>query len=66
MPLDLPDGSKCFVDANIFYYHFVETQALSEPCTSLMERAAIGSIEIHTAVHVLSETIHKVMVAEAE
>jgi predicted nucleic acid-binding protein len=66
MALDLPDRCRCFVDANIFYYHLVETPPLSEPCTTLLERAAIGSIEIYTSLHVLSETVHKVMVAEAE
>jgi predicted nucleic acid-binding protein len=66
MLLDLPEHQRCFVDANIFYYHFVETPPLSEPCTRLLERAAIGSVEIYSAMHVLSETVHKVMVTEAE
>ncbi len=66
MPPDLPDGHRCFVDANIFYYHLVETRLLSEPCTTFLERAASGSLEIYPSLHVLSETIHKVMVADAE
>jgi predicted nucleic acid-binding protein len=51
---------------NIFYYHFVETPALSDPCTTFLERAANGSIEVCTSSHILSEAIHKVMLAEAE
>ena len=65
MPLDLPDGDRCFIDANIFCYHFVETPPFSEPCTTFLERAASGTIEAFTLLHVLSEVVHKVMVAEA-
>ena len=25
MPLDVPDGERCFLDANILYYCYVET-----------------------------------------
>jgi hypothetical protein len=32
MPLDIPAGARCFLDANIFYYHFVDTLPLSDPC----------------------------------
>lgn len=66
MPLDLPDHHRCFVDANIFYYHFVETTLVSEPCTGFLERVASGRIEAYTSLHVLAEVIHKVMGAEAE
>lgn len=59
MPLDLPDHDRCFVDANIFYYHFVEPPLLSEPCTTLLERAAIENIEIFTSLHAISETATK-------
>lgn len=61
-----PDNRKCFVDANISHYHFVETPVLSEPCSDLLERATVGSIEIHTSLHVLAEAVHKVMLSEAE
>ncbi len=65
MPLDLPDGGRCFVDANIFYYHFVDTPPLSNPCTAFLERAANGTIEVWTSSHVLADAVHKVMLAEA-
>lgn len=65
MPLDLPHGGRCFVDANIFYYHFVDTPPLSNPCTALLERAANGTIEVSTSSHVLADAVHKVMLAEA-
>lgn len=31
---DIPPGTHCFVDANIFYYHLVETLPLSEECSN--------------------------------
>lgn len=27
---DIPDGTQCFVYANIFYYHFVNTPPFSD------------------------------------
>jgi predicted nucleic acid-binding protein len=66
MSLDLPDGDRCFVDANIFYYQFVNTPPLSNPCTTFLERAANGTIEAYTSLHILSEAVHKVMLTEAE
>jgi hypothetical protein len=34
MPLTIPDGTTCFIDANIFYYHFVEMDQLSDACSA--------------------------------
>ncbi len=62
---DIPDGTHCFVDANIFYYHLVNTPPLSNSCSDFLER-----IERHEVVGLISavtvaEAIHKVMLAEA-
>jgi predicted nucleic acid-binding protein len=65
MASDLLDGDQCFLDANIFYYHFVETPAFSGACTRLLERVATGDVLGYTSTHILSEAIHKVMIAEA-
>jgi predicted nucleic acid-binding protein len=65
MPLDLPDGDRCFADANIFYYHFVETPPLSERCTMFLERAAIRDLDVYTSLNLLAEALHKVMLTEA-
>lgn len=65
MPLDLPDGVSCFVDANIFYYHFVEASPFSDACTDLLERAASRALVAYTSFHLLAEAMHKVMLAEA-
>jgi len=65
MPLNPPNGGTYFVDANIFYYHFVETPPLSDPSVKLLERAAQGQLVLCTSAHVLSAAIHKVMLFEA-
>jgi len=65
MLTDIPDGSACFIDANIFYYHFVEVSPVSEQCTAFLERVGDGRITGHTSTHQLAEAIHKVMLAEA-
>jgi predicted nucleic acid-binding protein len=65
MPLNLPDGISCFVDANIFYYHFVETPPVSDSSTAFLQRVAEGGIIAYSSTHVLAEAIHKIMLAEA-
>ena len=57
MPLDLPDGADCFIDANIFYYHFVETPPFSQASTTFLNRVAAGAITGYSSVHVLAEAI---------
>lgn len=61
----MPDSTVCFIDANIFYYHFVETPPFSQPSTACLERVASGAITGYSSVHVLAEAIHKIMLAEA-
>jgi predicted nucleic acid-binding protein len=63
--LDLPTGTRCFVDANILYYHFVETPPLSDPSTVFLKRVINGELTAFTSASVLAEAIHKIMLAEA-
>lgn len=65
MPLDLPDGVSCFVDANILYYALVPTKGVSQHCLALANRAIAGQISLWVSVQVLSDTVHKVMTSEA-
>lgn len=65
MPTNLPDGAACLIDANIFYYHFVETEPFSDHCSDLLERVAQGALVGFTSVHLLAEATHKIMLAEA-
>jgi predicted nucleic acid-binding protein len=60
-----PDGTAIFVDANVFYYHFVRSGDLSEWCSDLLERATTGRLSACTSAPCLAECIHKVMATEA-
>jgi predicted nucleic acid-binding protein len=65
MPLSVPAGAACFLDATIFYYHYVNTPPHSIHCTDLLRRAVLADVRAFTTVHALAETVHKVMLAEA-
>jgi predicted nucleic acid-binding protein len=64
MPLDLPNGTRCFIDSNILYYALAPAPPLSQHCLTLLNRAARGEILVSASVPVLSDTIHKVMMFE--
>lgn len=65
MPLNLPAGARCFIDANIFYYHYIDTPPFSEPCSDLLQRVLDGDVTGVSSPHVMAEAVHKVMLAEA-
>lgn len=62
---DIPPGTRVFVDANIFYYHLVETPPLSEECSNFFERVEKQEIIASTSSVAVAEAIHKVMLADA-
>jgi predicted nucleic acid-binding protein len=62
---DIPPGTHCFVDANIFYYHLVETAPLSEECSNFFERVEKQEVIASTSSVAVAEAVHKVMLAEA-
>jgi uncharacterized protein len=64
MPLDIPDGERCFLDANILYYCFVDVPLLSEACRHLLERVQNGDVVALTDLRCLSDCVHKTMLAE--
>jgi predicted nucleic acid-binding protein len=64
MPLDVPDGQRCFLDANILYYCFVETPPFSEMCRQFLRRVQKGDVVGLADVRTLSDCVHKVMLAE--
>jgi predicted nucleic acid-binding protein len=65
VPLNIPTGATVFIDANIFYYHFVSLPGLSIACKNFLHRIEQGEITGVTATVVLAEAQHKVMLAEA-
>jgi predicted nucleic acid-binding protein len=58
----LPSGSEVFVDTMIFCLHFAGKSAT---CSAFMQRIARGEIRAYVNVQVLSDLIHKLMLAEA-
>jgi hypothetical protein len=61
MLADMPNGCKTFIDSNIFIYHFLD---LSEICTAFLERVNAHEIHGFTSEVVLTEVLHKLMIAE--
>lgn len=64
MPLEVPDGERCFLDANILYYCFVETSPHSDMCRQLLRRVQYGDVAALTDVRALNDCAHKTMLAE--
>jgi predicted nucleic acid-binding protein len=63
VPLDVPAGTRCFIDANIFVYHLVDTPELSDACSDFLER--VEERELTGVTSAVAEVIHKVMLVEA-
>jgi hypothetical protein len=58
MLTDIPDGSVCYIDATICYYHLVSTPALSDDCSDLLTRMAQGCVHgVTSSVAVAEATI---------
>lgn len=64
MPLDLPAGTDCFVDTNVFVYHFTSREADGLACTEFLKRVARGDVRATVSTPVLADVLHKVMLAE--
>jgi len=63
LPLSrLPAGQTVFIDANIFIYHFT---GISQECSGFLERCEGGGLWGVTAVHILLEVLHRLMMIEA-
>ncbi|GMU21551.1 MAG: hypothetical protein AMXMBFR13_16440 [Phycisphaerae bacterium] len=54
MPLDLPDGLVCFLDANILYYALVPTPGVSPHCLGLVDRLIAGRVSGSVSVPVIA------------
>jgi len=58
---NIPSNAHVFVDSNIFIYHFLD---VSMPCTDFLERVEMEDIAAYTSTVVLSEVLHRLMIAE--
>jgi predicted nucleic acid-binding protein len=62
---DIPNGTHCFVDANIFFYHLVNTPPLSDDCSDFLQRIERREVIGSTSTVSVAEATHKVMLADA-
>jgi hypothetical protein len=63
MPLDIPDGTTAFVDANILHYAVILTPPFSEHVYPLMDRLSAGQLIGVLSVQVLADAQHKTMMS---
>jgi predicted nucleic acid-binding protein len=61
----IPLGSKVFIDANIFIYHFGGDGNISDACTEFLLRVEEKDVEAFTSTIILSEVLHRLMIVEA-
>jgi predicted nucleic acid-binding protein len=66
MTPEVPTGARCFIDANILVYHFVEHPTFSLPCEHLMNRIERGEIEGFSSPMAAAEAIHRIMLLEVQ
>lgn len=69
MLANIPSGSSCFVDANIFFYHLTAATTdvvLSNICSEFLKRVEKAEVVAMTSTVAIAEAIHKVMLAEAK
>lgn len=55
-------GSKVFIDANIFIYHFT---GASKECSEFLKRCEQGELSGITSVSAILEVLHRLMMVEA-
>ncbi|HEV8717007.1 MAG TPA: type II toxin-antitoxin system VapC family toxin [Candidatus Binatia bacterium] len=60
----LPPGSRIFIDANVFIYHFTQTP-LTAACTAFLQRVEAGDLYGITSIVILAEVAHRLMILEA-
>ncbi|MEM7538925.1 MAG: type II toxin-antitoxin system VapC family toxin [Chloroflexota bacterium] len=63
---DLPNDSLICADANILAYHFNKTPEYTEISAKFLERSANGEITILTSPQIVSNVVHRSMLAEAQ
>ncbi len=63
MPLDVPDGSDVFIDANIFHYALIPVDPFTSVVVPFIERLRSGTFTGFTTVQVLGDALHKTMLS---
>ena len=55
----LPEGTRVFIDANIFIYHFSAASRFNSSCTDFLERVEFGAVHGVTSAAIVQETVHR-------
>jgi predicted nucleic acid-binding protein len=61
-PDAIPSGTRVFIDAPVFIYHFT---GVSTECRAVLERAQTADIDALTSSIVVAEVAHRLMAIEA-
>lgn len=62
---EIEAGSKIFIDANIFVYHFSKGSDFNKSCTDFLYRVETSQIHGVTSVGIILEAAHRLMMVEA-
>lgn len=62
---EIDHGSKVFIDANIFVYHFSKGSGFNKSCREFLSRIETSEIHGITSVAVIQEAVHRLMMVEA-
>ena len=62
---NIPDGTHCFVDANVIAYFIVGLAPFAPQCETFFKRVEAGVISASSSAAMVSEATHKVMLTEA-
>jgi predicted nucleic acid-binding protein len=62
---DIPQGTTCFIDANILLYALTNHPTYGTGCAEFLKRVENQEILATTSTHVLGEVVHRLMTIEA-
>ena len=62
---DVRTGTRIFIDANVFVYHFSGPTPLADSSSALLQRIQDGDIVGVTSAVVMVELLHRLMILEA-
>lgn len=62
---EIQKGSKVFIDANIFVYHFSKDSSFNKSCTEFLFRVETSEVHGITSISIVQEATHRLMMVEA-
>jgi predicted nucleic acid-binding protein len=62
---EINPGSKIFIDANIFVYHFSEGSGFNKSCSDFLSKIETNEIHGFTSTSIIQEATHRLMMIEA-